>query len=115
MKWTMLDGKTVIVSNGSKWVGQQPDSIDELCRVLEAYALDRTFENFGNFIFPPLAEDGHIYQHYGFTSHEGVWHFCGNFADVSHVFSIYTNEADVVQRLTEAILANQKRGDYLSQ
>lgn len=39
-----------IISNGSKWAGEQPDSIEQLIKVLEQYPLDPTFEKYGNFI-----------------------------------------------------------------
>jgi len=95
---------TTIHSNGSKWGGEQPDDINALVDVLGNYALDRTFEDerFGNFVFP------HDKQ-------QGITCFFGNFADLSHVFSIDTDDAEVIARLTTAIRANQQRPDYLSQ
>lgn len=38
------DGKTLILSNGSKWAGQDPDSIQTLLDVLGDNVLDPMFE-----------------------------------------------------------------------
>lgn len=95
---------TAIISNGSKWAGDSPDTIDDLLAVLGTHALDRTFEpeQFGNFIF----------QH---DKQPGITCFFGNFAELSHVFNIDTDDQNVIDLLTAAIRANQQRPDYLSQ
>jgi hypothetical protein len=33
--------ETRILSNGSKWAGEEPDAVDQLCDVLKGYPLDR--------------------------------------------------------------------------
>lgn len=91
---------TEIISNGSKWAGEPLDTVDDLLRVLSECSLDRTFEDYGNFIMP----EG-----------EGIVHFWGNFFDISHVFSIRTDDAPTIERLTLAIRANQERSSYTSQ
>ena len=100
---------TTIQSNGSRWAGEQPATINELFEVLETHALDRTFEAFGNFVMvEPISEHGvHLVPN-------GV-RFWGNFAELSHVFSVDTDDADLIERLTAAIRKNQQRPDYLSQ
>ena len=89
---------TTIISNGSHWMGEALDTIEELLVVLATEPLDHTFERYGNFILPP--RDGHPVR------------FWGNFARVSHVFSIYTDDQEVIERLTTAIRLNQDRDDY---
>jgi len=90
---------TNIISNGSKWAGESPDTIDTLCEVLQAEPLNRIFEPFGNFII-----------------HDAIMvRFWGNFLNLSHVFSIDTDEPALIERLTGLIRANQQRPDYRSQ
>lgn len=100
---------TTISSNGSKWNGQEPDSIETLFKMLETFALDRTFENYGNFVMvEPVSEAGE------YLVPNGV-RFWGNFAEICHVFSIDTDDPELIERLTTAIRGNQKRADYLGQ
>lgn len=89
----------VIHSNGSKWAGEMPDSIEMLCEVLQQHPLDRTFEGYGNF--------------YEFD--KGIAYFFGNFFTLSHVFQIETDDAQTIARLTGLIDENRKRPDYLAQ
>lgn len=91
--------KTVIVSNGSKHYGEQPEQLAVLLDLLQREPLDRRFEKFGGF----------IRDVYGFYTQ-----FLGNFLNTSHVFCICTNEPEVVAALTVAIAANVKREDYAS-
>lgn len=91
---------TNIISNGSKWAGESPDSIETLCEALATHTLDRTFEGFGNFVIA----DG-----------DGPVRFWGNFIDVSHVFSIDTDEPALIERLTALIRANQEKPKYQAQ
>ena len=90
----MLD----IISNGSKWAGQQPDDLQTLIDVLSSNPLDPTFEEYGNFIHPDGGALG--------------TRFFGNFAHLSHVFQIDTDEPELIQRLTAAIRANQATPAY---
>ena len=95
---------TFINSNGSKWAGSEPDSIETLCGVLAEYTLDRTFEEYGNFIC--VREDG---------PREGLTSFFGNFFALSHVFNIDTDDAALIEKLTKLIRANQLRAEYQAQ
>jgi hypothetical protein len=83
---------TTIFSNGSKWVGQQPDSVDTLITVLSEHPLDPTLGK-------PIDRN----------ENTGDSFFFGNFLTVSHVFNICSNEPEVVDRLTVAINANRGR------
>jgi hypothetical protein len=89
---------TTIHSNG----GGNPQPIGALFARLESDALDRTFEAFGNFIFPDEDWAGGV-------------RFWGNFATYSHVFGIETDDVGLIARLTAAIRANQQRADYRRQ
>jgi hypothetical protein len=84
-------------SNGSKWLGDAPDSIDVLLDVLSREPLDPAFEEYGNFVLshPPGVR---------------VW---GNFLNLSHVFSV-DGSLDELKPVVDAIRANQKRPDYLA-
>lgn len=64
-----------IISNGSKWAGEKPDTIERLMEVLQEYILDPRFdeERFGRFCYQLST---------------GVFHALGNLLDRSHVFSI---------------------------
>lgn len=75
---------TVINSNGSKWAGESPDTLDQLYAVLQSEPLDPTFEKFGDFALRDAPE---------FPDAIRFW---GNFFTVSHVFSIDTNDPDVI-------------------
>ncbi len=97
-----------IHSNGSKWAGEAPDAIDKLCEVLGEYALDRSWERYGAGVFITAPDpDSPV--------HNGAHHFFGNFAKLSHVFNIDTDEPEVIERLTRAIRANQQTAEYLAQ
>jgi hypothetical protein len=69
---------TTIYANGSHWIGEAPDSIEQLLAVLAAAPLNSLFEKYGNFILP--TPDSHTV------------HFWGNFATRSHVFHIGTDD-----------------------
>lgn len=97
-----------IQSNGSKWAGQSPDSVEKLIEVLGLHTLDPRFENYGNFItLDPVAWDTlkPLYP-------AGTVNFFGNFRGVSHVFSIVTDEPEIIDALTTAIRTNQATAEY---
>ena len=84
--------ETRIISNGSKWAGQAPDTVAHLLAVLAAEPLD-------------VARFGRDFA----TNIEGRpgWvSFWGNFATVSHVFQIESNDPAICGPLTDAIKAN---------
>lgn len=113
-----------INSNGSRWAGEEPGDIAELLDVLGKEPLDPSFEAFGNFISVNPCS-GVINPEYGkvvgaekwidgprIFDVEGVVHFFGNFYHYSHVFGIYTNDPETIDKLTAAIRANQERANY---
>jgi hypothetical protein len=83
--------ETEIQSNGSKWAGESPDSIEKLIEVLGECRLNERL--FGEFIHRDA---------------RGLFFF-GNFVDVSHVFSITSNDPEVVASLAVAICRNLLR------
>jgi len=91
---------TEIRSNGSHWAGEAPDTIEQLLECLSNHALDRVFEQCGNFY---EVEGG------------GSVRFFGNFRDVSHVFNITSDDPEVTRKLIKAIDLNRQRPDYKSQ
>ena len=97
---------TTIASNG----GGRIYPIEALFERLNTDTLDRMFEAFGDFIMPaPVNMRGEL-----MTGPDGVLFF-GNFATYSHVFNVLTDDADLIERLSAAILANKKRPEYLAQ
>lgn len=91
-----MTAKTTIYSNGSKWAGEEPDTIDTLLATLDSETLDPKFERYGDF-------------HY----QEGGSHwFFGNFQSASHVFRIETTDQDVIDKLVAAIDANKATASY---
>ena len=97
-----------IQSNGSKWFGQKPDTIEELIEVLNTYALDPTFEDCGNFYNP---NPQYLKKEYA-EKYKGCSSFFGNFAEISHVFNITTDEPEIIRRLVEAINNNKSTSKY---
>jgi len=94
--------KTLIKSNGSKWAGQEPDSIEELISVLAQHDLD--LENFAANGFISF-KDSNGYSNRDYEEH--TVHIFGNFRGISHVFNLeglYKN----LRPLIEAIEKNIK-------
>ncbi len=114
---------THIDSNGSKFMGDAPDTIEQLLARMQAETLDPVFEEYGNFVSP--ARKAHrecseatgwkdVYTDAGpiYPEHPDAMHFWGNFRTYSHVFSIYTDDPALIERLTAAIRANQATPAY---
>lgn len=94
---------TIIKSNGSKWNGEQPDTIEQLIDVLGKHRLD--IERFGAFGFCVFG-DSNGYSSRDYHEHNVKIH--GNFIDVSHVFEIEGVYKDL-EKVIEAIEANLER------
>ena len=88
-----------IQSNGSKWLGQEPDSLETLLDMLKKETLNPAFERYGNFV---LSEDPIP------KNHVRCW---GNFLRVSHVFSVEGTPEELATLIT-AIRANQETEAY---
>ncbi len=85
-----------IESNGSKWAGQAPDTVEQLLDVLKRETLDPSFERFGRFFYESSPN----------------WTAFGNFLTVSHVFNI-TGTAEELEPLRVAIEAARNRPEYV--
>lgn len=97
-----------IESNGSKWFGQQPDSIEKLKDVLKNYTLDPAFERCGNFVNrkPQWVRKELIEKYKGCTI------IFGNFLALSHVFRIITDDEEFISEMEALINENKKRPEY---
>jgi hypothetical protein len=84
-----------VLSNGSKFAGQGPDSVETLLSLLGREPLDPKFANYGNFVLQDGAE----------------WQVWGNFLNLSHIFDIRGSHAEL-RLLIEAIRANQQTPAY---
>lgn len=107
------DGKTLILSNGSKWAGQNPDDIQTLLDVLETEVLDPMFEQYHcyrPYPFEPILREGR--NETVFRPWMGASTFSGNFLTVSHVFNIISKDPGVVEALTKAIQKNMASEQY---
>lgn len=88
--------RTAIWSNGSKWAGEEPDSLAVLEKMLKRHTLDPCFEGFGNFAYQA----------------KGIYRLLGNFRAVSHVFYIETTSKKLFRKFKRLIRINQKKEDY---
>ena len=88
-----------ILSNGSKWAGQEPDTLEQLLEVLKTEPLDPTFEQYGNFYERPSVRYDDQYACHG------------NFDNLSHVFDIRGTKEEL-EPLRKAIRRNQRTPAY---
>lgn len=97
------------------------DGVAALLSNLAGFALDPSFEEYGNFVQvePKRAIAGARYGEWVdgpdlcYPNIPGAVQFFGNFFAVSAVFRITTNDPAVIEPLTQAIRANQSTPAYL--
>lgn len=82
-----------IVSNGSKFAGESPDSVEKLIDVLGHHKLESLWIRNGGF-FEKIGDD--------------EFRAFGNFTDVSHVFDI-RGSLEELRPLARAIKQNRRR------
>lgn len=102
---------TIILSNGHHRADSTEAALDTLLDVLAHHPLDRLFEQHGDFV----ERDARNLRGEWLEGVENAVSFFGNFSGLSHVFSIVSNDAGVVDRLASAIAQNRQRPDYLRQ
>lgn len=124
-----------IESNGSRWAGEKPATIDELLAVMAREPLcpsflhpsimesdDRPYEGAArvavrNPAWRPYAPNNGDNPEFldGEPIHAeapDARRFFGNFANYSHVFCIDTDEPEIIERLRAAIAANMATPEF---
>lgn len=98
--------ETIIHSNGSKWAGEAPDSIEKLIDVLGKNTIE---ERFFKSFYRNEKEGRRWYQCSPIDDNINKTKkiFFGNFEEVSHVFRIETNDEEIINILSDAIKANK--------
>lgn len=97
---------TNIISNGSKWAGERPDSIEKLLEVLRDNTIGERF--FFWYQTNPNQKEKPKYEYATPISiRSGIHTFFGNFEEVSHVFRIETDDLEMIATLTNAIKENK--------
>lgn len=89
-----------------------PGTIESLIETLANYALDPCFEEVGSLIEGPLKPEDFINLRHPPVEMLGKTMFFGNFYELSAVFRLYTDELDLIARLTKAIRDNQASPAY---
>lgn len=102
---------TIIHSNGSKWGGEQPDTIERLITVLESNTIE---ERFFTSFFVPEKKGKKWYQLCPIdkSANGNKTIFFGNFEEISHVFRIETNDPKIILLLSKAISENKGWAQY---
>lgn len=85
---------TEIISNGSRWMGQANATLPELLTVMAEHKIDPHWHDLLS---------GNVPGRPGFVS------YLGNFATLSHVFHIVTDDPEVCATMNAAIRANAAR------
>lgn len=117
-----------IESNGSRWAGGTPATVDELVEVMGREALCPSFLDLmgpGDRAYEGAARRAVPNPDWNHESPPSVWRwidgppihpeapdavrFFGNFRNLSHVFCIDTDEPETIERLRAAIAANMDR------
>lgn len=83
------------------------DTKENILKDLAEYALDPVFEEYGNFVYMPTWCDEETAEKY-----KGLTAISGNFLNLSHAFSLLTDDEELIKELTEAIRKNQETEKY---
>lgn len=111
-----------VISNGSRWMGEEPATVEELLEVMARTPLDPRFEDYGGFIGDTRGAKPAGYNAAGkrcyidtgpiYPEHPQAVRFWGNFFELSHVFEIDTDDPETIEKITRAIRANQSTPAY---
>ena len=74
------------------------DTKENILKDLAEYILDPVFEEYGNFVYMPTWCDEEAAEKY-----KGLTAISGNFLNLSHAFSLLTDDEELIKELTEAI------------
>jgi len=94
----VMQGETIINWNG----GGTQHPLERLFELLETEPLHPTFEEYGNFAGTDVPG----------RQGEGFVLFWGNFYNYSHAFSVQSNDAAMIEKLTKLIRDNQATVAY---
>lgn len=83
------------------------DTKENILKDLAEYILDPVFEEYGNFVYMPTWCDEEAAEKY-----KGLTAISGNFLNLSHAFSLLTDDEELIKELTEAIRENQETEKY---
>ena len=89
-----------------------PGTVESLIETLAQDALDPSFEDYGNFVQGPLRATDFLGPKDPPVEMLGKTMFFGDFYELAAVFRLYTDEPDLIARLTKAIQDNQATPAY---
>lgn len=112
-----------VQSRGRQLYGEAADSLAVVMCRLETYTLNPIFERYGNFVLPC---HGTVFTGFDPTTCKRIFidtgplytdapyavRFYGNFHDLSAVFQVDTDDAEVIEAVIHAIRANQRSVAY---
>lgn len=105
---------TTVVQYVGHGCDDQAEQLDRLFDALTRYTLDPVFEKYGAFLDAAEPDVIAAYERaHGKTFDvPRTMHAFGNFYDYSCVFNLYTDDPDLIARLTVAIRENRSREAY---
>ena len=109
---TIRDGESMTIYKNQVINPEKPwsfmdDTKENILKDLAEYILDPVFEEYGNFVYMPTWCDEEAAEKY-----KGLTAISGNFLNLSHAFSLLTDDEELIKELTEAIRKNQETEKY---
>lgn len=92
---------------------EEDGALERLFEMLASHPLQRSFEEHGDFIEPPVWDSPP--SKWAPDGSDGEIHFNGNFDTYAFAFSLATNDPALIDRLRVAVEANRARPDFQSQ
>ena len=103
---SMTINKNQVINPEKPW-SFMDDTKENILKDLAEYILDPVFEEYGNFVYMPTWCDEEAAKKY-----KGLTAISGNFLNLSHAFSLLTDDEELIKELTEAIRKNKKKEKY---